>query len=892
MAATAGTAPSPGQPPASPSQSNSNSAPPSPSSSGSSSQTQLGDLDGVPYITSFGEHPYGEHPSRTLFVRNINSNVEDEELNMLFEAYGPIRSMYTQCKHRGFVMISYYDIRHAKNAMRHLQGKLIRRRKLDIHYSIPKDNPSEKDQNQGTLVVFNLDPSTTNEELKATFGQYGEIKEIRETPNKKHHKFIEFYDVRDAEKAMKHLNKTEIKSKKIKIEPSRPGGARKNQMNQLAFELSEDDGSFNGNRSPSPLSSRSNSPSPSPSPSASPSPSPSPGLMGSQSAPSLPYQSFPSASSPATPTRMPRSPQQLTKSVSFGSAGDRPVPNGLSKQTLDQLSLNFGDTLSLIPTPANGSASPRLTNAATPTSPSPLLAATLGHPNSLFQPRPTQQQGNITPRSQSSGNLTPRSQQQQMQGNVTPRSNQQVPPQPQQQQPPQVAPQGNLTPRSQQQGNLTPRSQSQQPPQGNITPRSQQGQTPPPGNITPRSRVGSNPIAPHSPLSTHSTHATHNPASVSPPASRWGSSSPVGHNPLAFVGDFPSHLSSLSSSDSYITPPSTSPLGTPSLASTSSSSLSTLISMGTPPHSPTLFSHAAAAASAGKNLKDPKSQSPRSMQLPLPLQQHTPRQEQLILQIQHSPRQDSPRSDSHTPRQDSHTPRSDSHTPRQDAHTPRSELAQQQNNNNNNNKKPQQEDKSQYVFHVERVRYGADQRTTLMIKNIPNKYSQKMLLAAVDERHKGTYDFFYLPIDFKNKCNVGYAFINFMNCKSLIPFYEEFNNQKWEKFNSEKKCEITYARIQGKQALIQHFQNSSLMNYEDKKCRPIIFHSEGPNQGEQKPFPVPPLSLPPPTLSSSAMSPSSHHGQSPSSPSRPRGNSADYYSMDKGEKGSVFFVDD
>lgn len=32
-----------------------------------------------------GEHPYGEHPSRTLFVRNINSNVEDSELRALFE---------------------------------------------------------------------------------------------------------------------------------------------------------------------------------------------------------------------------------------------------------------------------------------------------------------------------------------------------------------------------------------------------------------------------------------------------------------------------------------------------------------------------------------------------------------------------------------------------------------------------------------------------------------------------------------------------------------------------------------------------------------------------------------------------------------------------------------
>lgn len=35
--------------------------------------------------TVTGEHPLGEHPSRTLFVRNINSNVEDSELRSLFE---------------------------------------------------------------------------------------------------------------------------------------------------------------------------------------------------------------------------------------------------------------------------------------------------------------------------------------------------------------------------------------------------------------------------------------------------------------------------------------------------------------------------------------------------------------------------------------------------------------------------------------------------------------------------------------------------------------------------------------------------------------------------------------------------------------------------------------
>lgn len=34
-----------------------------------------------------GNLPFGEQPSRTLFVRNINSNVEDSELTALFEVH-------------------------------------------------------------------------------------------------------------------------------------------------------------------------------------------------------------------------------------------------------------------------------------------------------------------------------------------------------------------------------------------------------------------------------------------------------------------------------------------------------------------------------------------------------------------------------------------------------------------------------------------------------------------------------------------------------------------------------------------------------------------------------------------------------------------------------------
>jgi hypothetical protein len=97
----------------------------------------------------------------------------------------------------------------------------------------------------------------------------------------------------------------------------------------------------------------------------------------------------------------------------------------------------------------------------------------------------------------------------------------------------------------------------------------------------------------------------------------------------------------------------------------------------------------------------------------------------------------------------------------------------------------QADNKKQYQLDLDRIMRGEDPRTTLMIKNIPNKYTSKMLLAAIDENHRGTYDFIYLPIDFKNKCNVGYEFINMTSPTRIVPFYKAFNGKNWEKLNSE-----------------------------------------------------------------------------------------------------------
>ncbi|EOD31318.1 hypothetical protein EMIHUDRAFT_69499 [Emiliania huxleyi CCMP1516] len=131
-----------------------------------------------------------------------------------------------------------------------------------------------------------------------------------------------------------------------------------------------------------------------------------------------------------------------------------------------------------------------------------------------------------------------------------------------------------------------------------------------------------------------------------------------------------------------------------------------------------------------------------------------------------------------------------------------------------------------------RVIAGEDTRTTLMVRHIPNKYTQRMLLSVIEQNHSGQFDLLYLPIDFKNRCNVGYAFVNMISFHHVPAFYREFHRRKWERFNSDKVCEINYGRIQGKRALIAHFSNSSLAN-EDESMQPVVFASDGSGTRER-----------------------------------------------------------
>lgn len=52
-----------------------------------------------------------------------------------------------------------------------------------------------------------------------------------------------------------------------------------------------------------------------------------------------------------------------------------------------------------------------------------------------------------------------------------------------------------------------------------------------------------------------------------------------------------------------------------------------------------------------------------------------------------------------------------------------------------------------------------------------------------------------LRIDFANKCNVGYAFVSFISPEHIITFARARAGTKWNRFNSEKICDLSYANI-------------------------------------------------------------------------------------------------
>ena len=125
-----------------------------------------------------------------------------------------------------------------------------------------------------------------------------------------------------------------------------------------------------------------------------------------------------------------------------------------------------------------------------------------------------------------------------------------------------------------------------------------------------------------------------------------------------------------------------------------------------------------------------------------------------------------------------------------------------------NSKQPAKEEYVEFKVNLENILSGKDKRTTLMLRNIPNKYSLQNLVDELNSNALGKYDYINLPIDYERKLNLGYGFINFLDPLYIVSFHEFYLTKKWQKYKSDKKIDLNYAEKQGKKDVNNKDENT------------------------------------------------------------------------------------
>lgn len=87
--------------------------------------------------------------------------------------------------------------------------------------------------------------------------------------------------------------------------------------------------------------------------------------------------------------------------------------------------------------------------------------------------------------------------------------------------------------------------------------------------------------------------------------------------------------------------------------------------------------------------------------------------------------------------------------------------------------------------------------TTLMVRRVPRKYSETMLLAEFDALGAfPDFDFFFLPWEVKRNSNSGFAFINFRSAAAAERFTNLVQDRAWPSHTA-KFIEVSAAAVQG-----------------------------------------------------------------------------------------------
>jgi hypothetical protein len=126
--------------------------------------------------------------------------------------------------------------------------------------------------------------------------------------------------------------------------------------------------------------------------------------------------------------------------------------------------------------------------------------------------------------------------------------------------------------------------------------------------------------------------------------------------------------------------------------------------------------------------------------------------------------------------------------------------------------------------------------TTMMIRNVPNRYTQDELLDELESLgFEGTFDFFYAPIDVGTMGNVGYAFVNFVDAASAARCQQMVDGYAFEKHLKKQSARrrvatVSVAHLQGFEANVQHYEKSAVSRKaRGRRSGPVIMATVSEN---------------------------------------------------------------
>ncbi|KAF4729434.1 hypothetical protein FOZ62_024893 [Perkinsus olseni] len=137
-------------------------------------------------------------------------------------------------------------------------------------------------------------------------------------------------------------------------------------------------------------------------------------------------------------------------------------------------------------------------------------------------------------------------------------------------------------------------------------------------------------------------------------------------------------------------------------------------------------------------------------------------------------------------------------------------------------RKPDMDSRSPPLAHSPEV-CAQKEVTTLMMRHIPNRYSQSELIEEVTAAgFGGTFDFFYLPMDHSTRANFGYCFINFTTPAVASLFTHVLSGKQLKMSTSRKIIEIVPAKLQGFDANLLHYSKKAVSSDSEEEFRPLF----------------------------------------------------------------------